>query len=123
MISSSFKNPLEQPTSISISITHEEINNNNQELEKIKQLVDENIKNGYKIPLIATVLLLFHNIENSTLKKSDLYSLMEKEIKNNKDSIISAPTERYCLITHNNYKPKIKDILKKKKWFTQKLKR
>ena len=117
----SFQIPLEQSTSVSINIIHETINNNSEELEKIKKLVDENKKNGHKIPLIATVLLLFHNAENNTLKKSDLYSLMEKETKNNKNAIISSPTERYCIINHKNYKSKIKDILKKKKWFTKKL--
>ena len=121
MISSSFQNPLEQTNSVSINIVHEEINNNSEELEKIKKLVDENKKNGHKIPLIATVLLLFHNVENNTLKKSELYSLMEKETINNKNTIISSPTERYCIINQKNYKSKIKDILKKKKWFTRKI--
>ena len=117
----SFQIPLEQSTSVSINIIHETINNNSEELEKIKKLVDENKKNGHKIPLIATVLLLFHNAENNTLKKSDLYSMMEKETINNKNTIISSPTERYCIINKKNYKSKIKDIIKKKKWFTKKL--
>ena len=117
----SFQNPLEQSTSVSINIIHEEINNNSEELEKIKKLVDENKKNGFKIPLIATVLLLFHNADNNTLKKNDLFSLMEKETINNKNMIISSPTERYCIINQKNYKSKIKDIIKKKKWFTKKM--
>ena len=117
----SFQSPLEQANSVSINIIHEEINNNSEELEKIKKLIDENKKNGYKIPLIATVLLFFHNAENNTLKKSDLYSLMEKETINNKNTIISSPTERYCIINQKNYKSKIKDIIKKKKWFTKKV--
>ena len=119
----SFKYPLEKSTSVSISINiiREEISNNSEELEKIQKLVDENKKSGHKIPLIATVLLLFHNAENNTLKKCDLYSLMEKETINNKNTIISSPTERYCIINQKNYKSKIKDILKKKKWFTRKI--
>ena len=119
----SFKYPLEKSTSVSISINiiHEEVNNNSEELEKIQKLVDENKKSGHKIPLIDTVLLLFHNTENNTLKKCDLYSLMEKETINNKNTIISSPTERYCIINQKNYKSKIKDILKKKKWFTRRI--
>ena len=112
---------LEKINTASINIIHEQVNNNNEELEKIKKLVDENKNNGHKIPLLATVLLLFHNVENSTLTKSDLYSLMEKETRNNKNAIISSPTDRYSIINPRNFKSKIKDILKKKKWFTKKV--
>lgn len=44
---------------------------------------------------------------------------MENEILKNKNKIISSPTNRYCIIDLKNYKSKLKDILKKKKWFTK----
>lgn len=105
----------------SISLIHEDTNHNDEELEKIKKLVEENKKNGYKIPLLASVFLLFYNSGKKTLKKSEAYSLMEVEALNNKNKIISSPTERYCMINPKNYKSKIKDILKKKKWFSRKV--
>ena len=119
---SSYKHiSLEQINTASISLIHEEINNNDEELEKIKNLVEESYKNGHKIPLLAIVFLLFYNSGKTTLKKSEAYALMEKETQNYKNKIISSPTERYCMINHKNFKSKIKDILKKKKWFSRKV--
>ena len=112
---------LEQINTASISLIHEEVNNNDEELEKIKQLVEESVKNGHKIPLLALVFLLFYNSGKTTLKKSEAYELMEKETYKYKNKIISSPTERYCMINHKNFKSKIKDILKKKKWFSRKV--
>ena len=45
---------------------------------------------------------------------------MEAEAINNKNKILSSSTQRYCIIDKKNYKLKIKDILKKQKWFTKK---
>ena len=119
---SSYKHiTLEQINTASISLIHEEVNNNDEELEKIKQLVEESVKNGHKIPLLAIVFLLFYNSGKTTLKKSEAYDLMEKETLKYKNKIISSPTERYCMINHKNFKSKIKDILKKKKWFSRKV--
>ena len=84
------------------------------------KIIDNHKKNGYKYPLLACLFLLFYNSGKNTLKKSELYSLMEKEAINNKNKIISSPTERFCIITPKNYKSKIKDMIKKKKWFTKK---
>ena len=120
-ISNSKQVPLKLINTASICLIHEDINHNDEELEKIKKLVEENKKNGYKIPLLATVFLLFYNSGKKTLKKSEAYALMEKEALNNKNKIISSPTERYCMISPKNYKSKIKDILKKKKWFSRKV--
>ena len=120
-ISNSKQVPLKLINTASICLIHEDTNHNDEELEKIKKLVEENKKNGYKIPLLATVFLLFYNSGKKTLKKSEAYALMEKEALNNKNKIISSPTERYCMISQKNYKSKIKDILKKKKWFSRKV--
>ena len=105
----------------SISLIHENVNKNDEDLEKIKKMVEENKEKGFKIPLLAKVFLLFYNSGKNTLKKSEAYALMEKEAINNKNIIISSPTERYCMINQKNYKSKIKDILKKKKWFSRKV--
>ena len=112
---------LQQINTASISLIHENANKNEEELEKIKKMVEENKGKGYKIPLLANVFLLFYNSGKNTLKKSEAYALMEQEAKNNKNIIISSPTERYCMINPKNYKSKIKDILKKKKWFSRKV--
>ena len=119
--SNSKKIQLQQINTASISLIHENVNKNDEELEKIKKLVQENKEKGYKIPLLANVFLLFYNSGKNTLKKSEAYALMEKEAINNKNIIISSPTERYCMINQKNYKSKIKDILKKKKWFSRKV--
>jgi len=110
---------LDKINTSSINLIHEENNDNEDLLETIKKLVDEHKKNGYKYPLLACVFLLFYNSGKKILKKSELYSLMEKEIINNKNKIISSPTERYCIITQQNFKSKIKDIIKNKKWLTR----
>ena len=108
---------LETINEISLNIAHDEIDRNNEELEKIKNMVEKHIQNDFKCPLLPCVFLLFYNAGKTTLKKSELYSLMEQEIMKYKNKIISAPTERYILISKNNYKSRIKDILKRKKWF------
>ena len=89
-------------------------------MEKIKSWIQKQINNDYKIPLLPCVFLLFYNERKTTLKKSELYSLMEQQIIKYQNRIISSPTERYILISKKNYKARIKDILKKKKWFIRK---
>ena len=60
---------LQQINTASISLIHENVNKNDEELEKIKKLVQENKEKGYKIPLLANVFLLFYNSGKNTLKK------------------------------------------------------
>ena len=96
-------------------------NSNALELQKIKNLIDRQKMKGHKYPLLACIFLLFLEAGKNTLTKSELYSLMEKVSLRDKNKIISSPTERYCIINPSNYKAKIKDIIKKKKWFTKKM--
>ena len=111
--------PLNEINSFSININPEVTNNNEEELEKIKKLIEEQKKNSHKYPLLACFFLMFYYEEKSTLTRNKIYSLMENEILKNKNKIISSPTNRYCIIDLKNYKSKLKDILKKKKWFTK----
>ena len=111
--------PLNEINSFSININPEVTNNNEEEIEKIKKLIEEQKKNSHKYPLLACFFLMFYYEEKSTLTRNKIYSLMENEILKNKNKIISSPTNRYCIIDLKNYKYKIKDILKKKKWFTK----
>ena len=113
--------PLNEINSFSININPEVTNNNEEELEKIKKLIEEQKKNSHKYPLLACFFLMFYYEEKSTLTRNKIYSLMENEILKNKNKIISSPTNRYCIIDLKNYKSKLKDILKKKKWFTKKI--
>ena len=110
----------DEMSSFSQNIINEDSSNNEEELKKIKKLVDEQKKNGHKYPLIACFFLIFYNEGKYTLTKKRIHSLMEAEAINNKNKILSSSTQRYCIIDKKNYKLKIKDILKKQKWFTKK---
>ena len=92
---------------------------NEEELEKLNTLIELQKSKGHKYPLLACVFLLFRTAGKKTLTKSEMYNLMEKKAIEDKTKIVSSPTERYCVITQNNFKSKIKDIVKKKKWFTR----
>ena len=92
---------------------------NEEELKKLEKLVEEQKSRGHKYPLLSCVFLIFHTSGKNILTKTELYNLMEKKVTEDKNKIISSPTERYCIINPNNFKSKIKDILKKKKWFTR----
>jgi hypothetical protein len=94
---------------------------NEESLQKLETLVEEQKAKGHKYPLLACVFLLFRTSGKKTLTKTELYELMEKKTVEDKNKIISSPTERYCIITPNNFKSKIKDIVKKKKWFTREI--
>ena len=94
---------------------------NEEELEKLQTQIDLQKSKGHKYPLLACVFLLFRTAGKKTLTKTEMYDLMEKKAIEDKTKIVSSPTERYCIITQNNYKSKIKDIVKKKKWFTRAL--
>ena len=94
---------------------------NADELQKLKDMVEEQKQKGHKYPLLAGVFLLFYKAGKSILTKTELYDLMEKLTIEDKNTIISAPNERYSIITPGNYKAKIKDIIKKKKWFTRRM--
>ena len=92
---------------------------NEEELEKLHSLIELQKSKGHKYPLLACVFLLFRTAGKKTLTKTEMYDLMEKKAIEDKTKIVSSPTERYCVITQNNFKSKIKDIVKKKKWFTR----
>ena len=94
---------------------------NEEELEKLHSLIELQKSKGHKYPLLACVFLLFRTAGKKTLTKNEMYNLMEKKAIEDKTKIVSSPTERYCVITQNNFKSKIKDIVKKKKWFTRAL--
>ena len=94
---------------------------NEEELEKLHSLIELQKSKGHKYPLLACVFLLFRTAGKKTLTKNEMYNLMEKKAIEDKTKIVSSPTERYCVITQNNSKSKIKDIVKKKKWFTRAL--
>ena len=94
---------------------------NEEELEKLNSLIELQKSKGHKYPLLACVFLLFRTAGKKTLTKNEMYNLMEKKAIEDKTKIVSSPTERYCVITQNNFKSKIKDIVKKKKWFTRAL--
>ena len=94
---------------------------NEEELEKLHSLIEQQKSKGHKYPLLACVFLLFRTAGKKTLTKNEMYNLMEKKAIEDKTKIVSSPTERYCVITQNNFKSKIKDIVKKKKWFTRAL--
>ena len=114
--------PLDDIKSVSINLINEDnIHNNDIELEKLQNLIDRQKRKGNKYPLLASVFLLFREARKDTLTKSELYSLMEKLSLRDKNKIISSPTERYTIINPYNYKAKIKDIIKKKKWFTRRM--
>lgn len=100
-------------------ISLEEMINNSiyEELEKINNLVETNKKNGYKIPLLACVLLLFYKTKKITLKRSEINELILKEISNNENNIISSVNDKYPITTPKNLKSKLFFILNKKTLF------
>ena len=106
----SYHPQLQQVEEFSLNMTKELIDKNNEELHKIKNSIETHLKKDFKYPLLACVFLLFYDSGKTTLKKSELYSLMEKELIKYKGRIISSPTERYKIITKANYKAIIKDI-------------
>ena len=89
-------------------------------LQKIEILVEENKNKGNKIPFLACLFLLFFKTKKSTLKKSEIHSLLEELIAKNSDKIICYPNDQNSTITHKKYKHKLKDYLRKKNWFSEK---
>ena len=69
---------------------------NEESLQKLETLVEEQKAKGHKYPLLACVFLLFRTSGKKTLTKTELYELMEKKTVEDKNKIISSPTERYC---------------------------
>ena len=100
--------------------------NNDEEVDIIEKLLEENKKKGNKIPLYAIIFLLFYRAEKNTLEANQFYSLVRKEIINNKDTIIIFNYKNnidYSIINQNNYKKKrIYDIIKDKKWLIRNVK-
>ena len=114
--------PISPINAISLSLLKTEPkppSTNEEELKKLETLIETQKSKGHKYPLLACVFSIFHSSGKNTLTKAELYNLMEKKATEDKNKIISSPTERYCIITPNNFKAKIKDIIKKKKWFTR----
>ena len=97
------------------------IPSNSSQLKIIQNLVEEIKKNGHKYSLISCLFLQFYKANRDTLTKKELYDLLEEEIRQNKNRIISSHTDRCCMIDLKNYRRKAKDILKKKKWFSKRL--
>ena len=99
--------------------------NIDEEVDKIEKLIEENKKKGNKTPLYAIIFLLFYKAEKNTLNNKELYSLLEKEIINNKDNIITFNGNNYNdynIINQNNFRKRIYDIIKKKKWLIKNVK-
>ena len=94
---------------------------NMEQLQILKDMVEAQKNKGHKYPLLASIFLVFYYARKSILTKTELYDLMEKLTTEDKNKIISAPNERYSIITPNNFKSKIKDIIKKKRWFTRRM--
>ena len=90
---------------------------NKHQLEIFKKVVDEAKSKGKMYSFISVAFLIYYEAGKNCLTKSEIKSLIEKEIKENPGKIISSHTGRCCLITLNNYRKKIKDIFKKRKWF------
>ena len=89
-------------------------------LQKIEILVEEYKNKGYKIPFLACLFLLFFKTKKITLKKSEIYSLLEELIAKNSNKIICYPTGQNKTITQKRYKHKLRDYLRKKNWFSVK---
>jgi len=118
------KPELQLVNSFSLKIIQDKSNSipsNNSQLKIIQNLVEEIKKNGHKYSLISCLFLQFYRANRDTLTKDELYDLLEEEIKQNKNRIISSHTGRCCMIDLKNYRRKAKDILKKKKWFSKRL--
>ena len=93
--------------------------NNEEALKLLNTFIEDQKNRGYKYPLISCVFVQFYKSGKQVLEKSELYSLVKKEVIENKNKIISSPTERYCIIDAKNYKSRIKDIIKKKNFFSK----
>ena len=96
-------------------------NSNMEQLQILKDMVEAQKNKGHKYPLLASIFLVFYYAGKNILTKTELYDLMDKLTTEDKNKIISAPNERYSIITPNNFKSKIKDIIKKKRWFTRRM--
>ena len=84
-------------------------------------MVQEIKKRGLKYSLICCTFLIFYKEGTDTLPRDDIEKLVEEEIRQNKNKIISSHTERSCVLETTNYKKKLRDILKKKKWFIKRV--
>ena len=111
---------LKNSTSLNLS-NKDHISSNEVGLERIYNLIEVQKMKGHKYPLLACIFLLFREAGKETLKKSELYELMEKASQKDENKIISSPTERYCTINPTNYKYRIKDIIKNKRYFTRRM--
>lgn len=112
---------IDKQGTISIISSIKKKNNINQDnrhqLEIFKKVVDEAKSKGKMYSFISVAFLIYYESGKSCLTKSEIKKLVEKEIKENPSKIISSHTGRCCLITLHNYRRKIKDIFKKRKWF------
>lgn len=115
---------LQKINSLSLNIIQDKTQNipsNKSQLKIIYNLVEDNKKNGHKYSLISCLFLLFYKSGKDTLLKKEINNLLEEEISKNRNKIISSHTGRSCMINLVNYRRKVKDILKKKKWFTKRI--
>ena len=121
MIYKKAKTEVENPNNIlSTSLNNGNIIIKDVEVEKIEKIIEENKKKGNKIPLYAIVFLIFYKADNYTLKKDELYSLVKKEVINNKDIIIVFKKNKYIIVNQDNYKRKIYEMIRNKKWLIKK---
>ena len=115
---------LQKVNSLSLNIIQDKTQNipsNTSQLKIIQNLVDDIKSKGHKYSLISCVFLQFYKTGKDTLLKKEMNQLLEEEISKNKNKIISSHTGRSCMIDITNYRRKVKDILKKKKWFTKRI--
>lgn len=90
---------------------------NTYQLKMLKKYIDEIKSKGKMYSLISVVFLLFYETGKEILSKNEINTLIKEEVLLNKNKIVSSNSERCQLITINNYKTKIKDILKNRKFF------
>ena len=95
------------------------ISSNENQLKLINDVVNEIKSRNLQITLISCVFLLFYKTGRDTLTRMEIETMLEEEIMQYSHKIVSSNTERSCVITLDNYKQKVKDILKKKKWFNK----
>jgi len=94
---------------------------NRSQLKILNDMIEDIKKKGLKYSFIACTFLTFYKAGKDTLPRVEIERMLEEEIVQNKDKIISSFSERSCILDANNYKKKLRDILKKKKWFSKRI--
>jgi len=116
--------PKPDPQKISQSIATKKLGNakdNRSQLKILNDMIEDIKKKGLKYSFIACTFLTFYKAGKDTLPRVEIERMLEEEIVQNKDKIISSFSERSCILDATNFKKKLRDILKKKKWFSKRL--